>query len=184
MTTANGTPIGATVWLTGLPSSGKSTIATRLAQRLRAEGRPVEVFDGDEIRRTLTADLGFSRADRAENVRRIGFVAMMLARNGVIALVPVIAPYADSREKVRALHEEHGVPYLEVHVATPVEVCSRRDVKGLYARQRTGKLSGLTGVDDPYEPPDHPALRLPTQRQSVEESVDSVYRMLLSGVAS
>jgi adenylylsulfate kinase len=184
MTTAPGSPIGATVWLTGLPSSGKSTIAVGLAERLRAEGRAVEVFDGDELRRTLTADLGFSRADREENVRRIGFLAMVLARNGVIALVPVIAPYAASRDKVRALHAEQAVPYLEVHVATPVEVCSERDVKGLYAKQRTGSLSGLTGVDDPYEAPEHPALRIPTQRQSVPESVESVYRVLTAGLVA
>jgi adenylylsulfate kinase len=179
MTTAHGTPIGATVWLTGLPSSGKSTIAEGVAERLRTEGQPVEMFDGDEIRRTLTADLGFSREDREENVRRIGFVAMMLARNGIVSLVPVIAPYAASRDKVRGLHEELGIPFLEVHVATPVDVCSVRDVKGLYAKQRDGRMSGLTGVDDPYEPPTNPELRIPTERQSVRESVQAVYELLV-----
>jgi adenylylsulfate kinase len=172
---------GQTVWLTGLPSSGKSTIATELAERLRAEHIPVDVLDGDELRRNLTADLGFSRADREENVRRIGFVASILARNGITVLVPVIAPYAASRDKVRALHEEQGARFFEVHVATPVEVCAIRDVKGLYARQRAGQLSGLTGVDDPYEQPAAPELRIPTQTQSIEESVESLYRLVITG---
>jgi adenylylsulfate kinase len=167
-----------TVWLTGLPSAGKSTIAFGVADRLRAEGRRVDVLDGDELRRTLTADLGFGRADRDENVRRIGFVAILLARNGVTVLVPVIAPYAASRDKVRAAHEEAGIPFLEVHVATPVEVCAKRDVKGLYAIQRAGRLRGLTGVDDPYEPPIRPDLAVPTHRQSVAESVTAVYRAI------
>src|ERR1044072_1530580 len=151
---------GATVWLTGLPSAGKTTIARHLGERLKAEGRRVEVLDGDEIRRFLSAGLGFSREDRHTNVQRIGLVAEVLARNGVLALVPVIAPYADSREAVRRRHGASGTPYIEVHVATPVEVCSERDVKGLYARQAAGELSGLTGVDDPYEEPESPGLRI------------------------
>ncbi|MCS0602129.1 adenylyl-sulfate kinase [Streptomyces sp. LP11] len=169
---------GATVWLTGLPSAGKTTIAYELADRLRAAGRRTEVLDGDEIREFLSAGLGFSRADRHTNVRRIGFVAELLARNGVTALVPVIAPYADSREAVRERHAEHGTPYLEIHVATPVEVCSVRDVKGLYARQAAGELTGLTGVDDPYEEPETPDLRIESQHQSVRESADSVHALL------
>ncbi|MEV4603138.1 adenylyl-sulfate kinase [Amycolatopsis sp. NPDC049253] len=169
---------GSTVWLTGLPSAGKSTIARGVAERLRAEGRRVEVLDGDEIRRNLTADLGFSRADRERNVARIGFVAQLLARHGVTVLVPVIAPYADSRAHVRALHDEAGVRFVEVHVATPVAVCAERDVKGLYARQRAGELSGLTGVDDPYEEPVTPDLRLATHTQTTAQSVDVVYRHL------
>lgn len=153
MTTATkARPQGATIWLTGLPSSGKTTVARALAGQLRAEGRRVEVLDGDEIRRFLSAGLGFSREDRNTNVQRIGLVAEVLARNGVFAVVPVIAPYADSREAVRKRHASSDTPYVEVHVATPVEVCSERDVKGLYARQAAGQLTGLTGVDDPYEP--------------------------------
>lgn len=151
---------GGTVWLTGLPSAGKSTLARALADRLRAAGRPVEVLDGDEVRTHLTAGLGFSRADRDTNVRRIGWVAELLARNDVLVLVPVIAPYADTRAAVRAHHEAGGTAYVEVHVATPLEVCAERDVKGLYARQRAGELRGLTGVDDPYEPPSAPDLRI------------------------
>ncbi|MEV0908200.1 adenylyl-sulfate kinase [Streptomyces hokutonensis] len=169
---------GATVWLTGLPSAGKTTIAQHLSDRLRAEGHRVEVLDGDEVRRFLSAGLGFSREDRNTNVQRIGLVSEVLARNGVLSVVPVIAPYADSREAVRKRHEASGTPYIEVHVATPVEVCSERDVKGLYARQAAGALTGLTGVDDPYEPPTDPALTLPTQTQTPRESADAVYAVL------
>ncbi|MFD8804460.1 adenylyl-sulfate kinase [Streptomyces sp. NPDC059597] len=169
---------GATVWLTGLPSAGKTTIATELAGALRAGGHRVEVLDGDEIREFVSAGLGFSREDRHTNVQRIGFVAELLARNGVLVLVPVIAPYADSREAVRKRHAENGTPYLEVHVATPVEVCGERDVKGLYARQAAGELTGLTGVDDPYEAPEAPDLRIETQEQSVPESAAAVRALL------
>ena len=169
---------GATVWLTGLPSAGKTTIAYELAGRLREAGHRVEVLDGDEIREFISAGLGFSREDRHTNVQRIGFVAELLARNGVLVLVPVIAPYADSRDAVRERHESHSTPYVEVHVATPVEVCSVRDVKGLYAKQAAGELTGLTGVDDPYEEPKSPDLRIESQNQTVQESAASVYALL------
>ncbi|MEW2166227.1 adenylyl-sulfate kinase [Streptomyces sp. NPDC007084] len=169
---------GATVWLTGLPSAGKTTIAYELAGRLRAEGHRVEVLDGDEVREFLSAGLGFSRADRDTNVKRIGYLAELLARNGVKALVPVIAPYADSRDAVRGRHQAGGTPYLEVHVATPVEVCSVRDVKGLYARQAAGEISGLTGVDDPYEEPESPDLRIASHTQTVQESAAALHALL------
>ncbi|MGI5403700.1 MULTISPECIES: adenylyl-sulfate kinase [unclassified Streptomyces] len=169
---------GATVWLTGLPSAGKTTLAYELAERLRADGHRVEVLDGDEIRSFLSAGLGFGRADRDANVQRIGLVAEVLARNGVTTLVPVIAPYADSREAVRKRHESSGTPYLEVHVATPVEVCSERDVKGLYARQASGEITGLTGVDDPYEEPEVPDLRIEAHTQSVQESAAVLHVLL------
>lgn len=169
---------GATVWLTGLPSAGKTTIARELADRLREEGLRVELLDGDEIREFLSAGLGFDRADRHTNVQRIGFVAELLARNGVTALVPVIAPYADSRDAVRERHEANGTAYVEVHVATPVEVCSVRDVKGLYAKQAAGELTGLTGVDDPYEEPVKPDLRIESQDQTVQESAAAVHALL------
>ncbi|CCB77415.1 Adenylyl-sulfate kinase [Streptantibioticus cattleyicolor NRRL 8057 = DSM 46488] len=169
---------GATIWLTGLPSAGKTTVARALAERLRGEGHRAEVLDGDEIREFLSAGLGFTRADRDTNVQRVGFVAQLLASHGVKALVPVIAPYADSREAVRKRHEQHGTPYLEVHVATPVEVCSVRDVKGLYAKQAAGELSGLTGVDDPYEAPEAPDLRLHTHDRTVAESAEALNALL------
>lgn len=169
---------GATIWLTGLPSAGKTTIAYELAGRLRGEGHRVEVLDGDEIREFLSAGLGFSRADRHTNVQRIGFVAELLAANGVKALVPVIAPYTDSREAVRKRHQNEGSAYVEVHVATPVEVCSVRDVKGLYAKQAAGELSGLTGVDDPYEEPESPDLRIESHEQTVQESAAALHALL------
>lgn len=167
---------GVTVWLTGLPSAGKSTIANALEKRLLDGGYRVEILDGDAVRTHLTRDLGFSREDRDENVRRIGFVAQLLSRNGVVVLVPVIAPYRSARDEVRALHEPGR--FLEVHVATPVDVCSERDVKGLYAKQKAGDLTGLTGVDDPYEPPLDPEVVVKTQEQSLEESVETVWQAL------
>jgi len=170
--------VGATVWLTGLPSAGKTTIARALAVRLRAAGAKVEVLDGDELRTHLTAGLGFSRADRDTNVRRVGFVARLLARNGVTVLVPVIAPYADSRAEVRAQHDTEGTAFIEVHVATSLDVCSQRDVKGLYAKQRAGEVSGLTGVDDPYEIPQFPEVRLETEGRTVEEAAEQVFAAL------
>ncbi|WP_241990209.1 MULTISPECIES: adenylyl-sulfate kinase [unclassified Streptomyces] len=176
--TARDCACGGTVWLTGLPSSGKTTVARAAADRLRAAGRRVEVLDGDEFRRTLSAGLGFGRADRYTNVQRIGLVAEVLARNGVLVLVPAIAPYADSRQAVRERHDTSRTPYLEVHVATPPGVCAERDVKGLYARQAAGELTGLTGVDDPYEPPHAPDLRIPAHEQSVAESAAALLGLL------
>jgi adenylylsulfate kinase len=171
-------PTGATVWLTGLPSAGKTTIAHAAADRLRAAGHRVEVLDGDAVREHLSAGLGFSRADRETNIARIGFVAELLARNGVLVLAAVISPYAASRAEVRNRHDRGGVPYVEVHVATPVEVCSERDVKGLYAKQRSGEIKGLTGVDDVYEEPTAPDLVLRTEQSDVAGSVDRVLELL------
>jgi adenylylsulfate kinase len=167
---------GATLWLTGLPSAGKTTLAAALAERL--SGQRVELLDGDEVREFLSKGLGFSRQDRDTNVLRIGWVAATLAKHGVLVLASVISPFAATREKVAALHAEKGADFLEVHVATPVEVCSSRDVKGLYAKQRAGELSGLTGVDAPYEPPTAPAAVVPTHEQSVDESVDQLVALL------
>lgn len=166
---------GQTIWLTGLPSAGKSTIARALEKRLLDAGRQVEVLDGDVVREHLTKGLGFSRDDRDENVRRIGFVANLLSRNGVTVICPVIAPYRSTRDGVRAAHEAR---FVEVYVSTPVDVCSERDVKGLYARQRAGELSGLTGIDDPYEAPLAPEVEVPTHELSLDESVDRIWQVL------
>ena len=162
---------GKTVWLTGLPSAGKTTIARAVEKRLLDEGRKVEVLDGDVVRTHLTKGLGFTREDRDENVRRIGFVANLLSRNGVTVLASVISPYRAIRDELRELHDGR---FVEVYVSTPVEVCSERDVKGLYAKQRAGEISGLTGVDDPYEPPLAPEVTIPTQDLSVDEAADLV----------
>lgn len=169
---------GATIWLTGLSGAGKSTIAEALVPRLRDAGHRVDILDGDEVRQVLTADLGFSREDRITNVRRIGYVAEVLSRNGVVTLVPVIAPYAEARDSVAERHEKAGTPFVLIHVATSVELCAERDVKGLYAKQKAGLMSGLTGVDDPYEDPANPDLRLDTAGRTLDESVDAVWAVL------
>ena len=169
---------GATIWLTGLPSAGKSTIAAGTAERLRVLRCGVEILDGDLIRTNLSYGLGYSREDRATNIRRIGFVSGLLARHGVIVLVASIAPHAEVRDQVRAEHDEHGVPFVEVHVSTPLEVTSARDVKGLYARQRAGEVTGLTGVDSEYEVPVAPDLVIPTHEHTVDESVTSLVEHL------
>jgi len=166
---------GATLWLTGLSGAGKSTVAEALAARL--SGR-VELLDGDEVREFLSKGLGFSKEDRDTNVLRIGWVAATLAKHGVLVLAAVISPYAATRGQVRALHEERGAAFLEVHVAAPVEVCSERDVKGLYAKQRAGEMVGLTGVDAPYEAPPAPDVVVPTHEQSLGASVDQLLAVL------
>lgn len=174
------TRTGGTLWLTGLSGAGKSTIAYALADALREQGRPVEVLDGDDLRENLSPQLGFSRADRDAHVTRVGYLARMLARHGVLAIVPVIAPYADTRAAVRAAHEAEGLTHLEVHVATPVETCATRDVKGLYARQAAGEIAHLTGVDDPYDIPAEPDLRLDTSRSVLADDVATVTGLLES----
>ena len=166
---------GLTVWFTGLPSAGKTTLAGGLADLLAGKGLSVELLDGDELRTNLTRDLGFSRSDRGENVRRVGYVANLLSRNGIVAICALISPYREDRDAVRALHEGR---FFEIHVATPLSVCAARDVKGLYARQQAGSLKGLSGVDDPYEPPAQPELVVLTHRQTVEESVEVIWQAL------
>ncbi len=175
---------GATVWLTGLSGAGKTTIAEAVASQLRAAGREVEVLDGDELRRGLSAELGFSRKDRDTHVRRVGFVAELLARHGVVVLVPVIAPYAATRDEVRVQPDANGTSYLAVPVATPPAECIRRDTTGLYARAAAGELTGMTGVDDPYEEPDKPNLRLDTTGTDVATAARRVLDLLTEkGVA-
>jgi bifunctional enzyme CysN/CysC len=153
---------GATVWLTGLPGSGKSTIAAALTTTLTRRGVLSYALDGDNLRHGLNGDLGFSAADRAENVRRVAEVARLCADAGLVVSVPVISPYRAGRDHARAIHEASGLVFLEVFVDTPLAVCETRDPKGLYRRARAGELTGLTGVDDPYEPPPAPDLVLRT----------------------
>jgi len=174
---AIGSAGGATVWLTGLSGSGKSTVAVEVERLLLAARRPCYLLDGDNLRHGLNIDLGFDRASRQENVRRVGEVARLFADAGLLALVPVIAPYAAGRAAVRAAHEAVGLPLIEVHVATPLEVCERRDPKGLYGKARAGLISGMTGIDDPYEPPMAPELRLGGD-ESVDEAAAAVIRLL------
>lgn len=151
---------GATVWLTGLSGSGKSTVAVELERQLVAGGRAAYLLDGDNLRQGLNGDLGFSAADRDENVRRVAHVARLLADAGVVAIVPLISPYRAARELARRLHDAAGLPFVEVFVDTPLAECERRDPKGLYTRARAGELRGMTGIDDPYEPPLAPELVL------------------------
>jgi bifunctional enzyme CysN/CysC len=151
---------GLTVWLTGLSASGKSSVAVELERRLVASGRPAYLLDGDNLRHGLNADLGFSAADRAENVRRVGEVARLLADAGVVSIVSLVSPYRADRDRVRAVHAEAGLPFVEVFVDTPLAVCEARDPKGMYAKARAGEISGFTGVDDPYEAPASPDLLL------------------------
>jgi bifunctional enzyme CysN/CysC len=163
---------GLTIWLTGLSGSGKTTIANAVAARLAAAGRSTYLLDGDVVREGLSADLGFSASDRTENVRRIGEVARLMADAGLVVLVPVISPYRAGRDRVRAIHESAGLRFVEVHVDTPLEVCEQRDPKGLYARARAGDLHGMTGIDDPYEPPKAPDIVLAPA--PLDEQVDRV----------
>src|SRR5437763_5581702 len=147
---------GATLWFTGLSGSGKSTTAFTLEHALVQAGRLAYVLDGDNVRHGLNKNLGFSAADREENIRRIGEVARLFADCGVLTMTSFISPYRKDRDLVRALHAEAGLPFVEVHVNTPIETCERRDTKGLYKKARAGQLKGFTGIDDPYEAPPTP----------------------------
>ena len=165
---------GVAVWFTGFSGAGKSTIADALTKKLKSEGYQLEVLDGDEIRENLTKDLGFSKEDRDTNIRRIGFVAKLLARNGVIVLVPVISPYRAIREEMRANIDN----FLEVFVNAPLSVCEDRDVKGLYKQVRAGKIKQFTGIDDPYEPPTNPEIECRTDLEELSQSVDKIFNKL------
>ncbi len=170
--------VGATVWLTGLSGSGKSTVAVALERLLVTSGRPAYRLDGDNLRHGLNADLGFGADDRAENVRRAGEVARLLADAGVVAIVPLISPYRVDRDAARAAHVEAGLPFLEVFVDTPIEECERRDPKGLYVKARAGEITGFTGVDDPYEAPLRPDLVLTPADGSPDQQAERVLASL------
>ncbi len=164
------------VWFTGLSGAGKSTLAGGLRERLLANGYRVELLDGDLVRRSLCRDLGFSREDREENIRRIGFVANLLARHGVIALVSAIAPYRSMRRELR----EQARCYFEVFVNAPLAVCEQRDPKGLYKRARSGELPNFTGIDDSYETPESPDVECRTDLCTVEECEEQIVSPLLA----
>ena len=167
-------PPGVTVWFTGLPSAGKTTIATLVADELTARGVGAELLDGDVVRTHLTKGLGFSKEDRDENIRRIGYVAGLLTKHGAVVLVSAISPYREIRDENRARIGR----FFEVYVATGLDECRRRDVKGLYAKQARGELKGLTGVDDPYEAPLDPELVLRTEDETPEGSAKQVIAAL------
>jgi sulfate adenylyltransferase len=164
---------GVTVFLTGLSGAGKSTIADALVAQLEAEGRPVTVLDGDVVRTHLSSELTFSRADRDLNIRRIGWVAGEVVKHGGTVVVAAIAPYEAAREEARQLVEKHG-SFVLVHLSTPLAVCEQRDVKGLYAKARSGEIPEFTGVSDPYEPPARPEVVLDTSVVPLEESVSRI----------
>ena len=151
---------GVVVWLTGLSGSGKSSVAVEVERLLVESGRPTLMLDGDNLRHGLNSDLGFDSDDRRENIRRTAEVAVLAAEAGVVALVPLISPYLASRASARAVSEARSLRFVEVFVDTPIEECERRDPKGLYLKARAGEITGFTGIDDPYEPPTGPELRL------------------------
>jgi len=170
-------PSGFVVWLTGLSAAGKSTIAGLVAQELEARGLLVDRLDGDVVRERLTKGLGFSKEDRDENIARIGWVASRLARAGAVVVVSAISPYEEARRHARSLAEEFA-PFVLVHVATPIEECERRDPKGLYGMAHAGEIRGFTGVDDPYEEPIDPELRLNTEGRTPQETAAVVISRL------
>ncbi len=160
---------GVVVWLTGLPGSGKTTLATRAAAVLREKGYRVEVLDGDWVRKTINPDAGFTREERRRHLLRVAWIARLLARNGVIVFCSFVSPYRDVRREVRRIVEEEA-PFLEVYVKCPLEECIRRDPKGLYRRALAGEIKHFTGISDPYEEPENPDLVLDTVAVGVEEN--------------
>jgi adenylyl-sulfate kinase len=174
MTKACSAEGGFTIWFTGLPSSGKTTLAGEVAATLKRRGERVELLDGDLLRQTLSKGLGFSKEDRCEHIRRVAFVAELLARHGVMVVVSVIAPYRDVRSEIR----EKLSNFIEVFVNAPLEVCEARDIKGLYRRARSGELKGMTGIDEPYECPETPEVECLTDRETPTESAAKVITFL------
>jgi len=166
---------GAVVWLTGLSGAGKTTLARAVAKKLVC---PHEIMDGDEIREFLSEGLGFSKEDRDTNSHRIGFVARLLAKHGVLVFVASIAPYRETRAELAKRSEQAGHPFVEVYVHAPLEVVADRDVKGLYKKALAGKIDHFTGVSDPYEPPEHPDLTIHTHVEELDESVERLMAVL------
>jgi adenylylsulfate kinase len=168
---------GFIIWFTGLSGAGKSTLAEALRKRLDGK-RPIEILDGDEVRTHLSKGLGFSKEDRDTNIRRIGFVARLLARNGAIAIGAAISPYADTRDEVRKAAERDGVGFIEVHAHATIEALAERDVKGLYKKALAGEIGNFTGVSDPYEAPPSPDVVVRSDRETIEESLDRILTTL------
>jgi len=168
---------GGTVWFTGLPGAGKTTIASALELRLLERGRSAYLLDGDNLRRGICSDLGFTRADRDRNVKRVGEIARLIADAGTVAVVALVSPYEATRREVRELHRADGLPFLEVFVNTPLDVCAERDPKGMYAQANAGQLDHFTGIDDPYEPPSSPDIEL-SPGLTVDKAVETVMRTL------
>jgi adenylyl-sulfate kinase len=168
---------GFVLWFTGLSAAGKTTVGSLVARELEERGLTVEVLDGDLIRTHLSHGLGYSKEDRDTNIERIGWVSSRLARAGAAVVVSAISPYEEARRRARALVEEHA-PFVEIHVATSLEVCAERDPKGLYAKARSGEIEHFTGVSDPYEEPANPELRLDTDGREPAESAASVLARL------
>lgn len=169
---------GYTIWFTGLSGAGKSTLATEVAGELERRGVLVEQLDGDVVRTHLSKGLGFSKEDRDTNIERIGWVASRLTRAGAVVIVSAISPFAETRGRARAMVEEHG-PFVEVHVATSLETCASRDVKGLYRRALAGEIADFTGVSSPYEAPEHPEVRVDTADATPAESAAVVLGRLV-----
>ena len=171
---------GATVWLTGLSGSGKSTIANELARELLNTSRLAYILDADNLRHGLSAALGYSDDDRAENIRRVAEVACLFADSGIVAIVPIISPFIASRDHARKIHQDNELRFVEVHVATPIEECERRDTKGLYSKVRSGEMTGLSGVDSVYEPPKSPEITVGANNETLEQSVAMIMAKLLT----
>jgi adenylylsulfate kinase len=166
---------GFCLWFTGLSGAGKTTITNQLVSELKARGSKLEVLDGDIVRENLSKGLGFSKEDRDTNIRRIAFVANLLSRNGVPVITAAISPYREIRDEARAMMNGR---FIETYVKASVEVCEQRDVKGLYAKARSGEIKEFTGVSDPYEPPENPEITLDTEHQSPEESAKQILDFL------
>ena len=166
---------GFTLWFTGLSGAGKSTLSQAVADELRVRGHRVERLDGDEVRQRLSRGLGYSKDDRNENVRRIGFVARLLSRSGAVAIAAAISPYRELRDEIR---REHDAPFIEIFVECPLDALVKRDPKGLYAKALRGEIQNFSGVSDPYEPPASPEITVHTDRETVDASRDVILRWL------
>ena len=174
------------MWFTGLPASGKTTIARGVAEKLKHDGYRVEVLDGDWVRRTINPDAGFTKEERRRHLIRVAWIARLLARNGVVVLCSFVSPYRDVRSEVRRIVEEEGIPFVEVYVKCSLEECIRRDPKGLYRKALRGEIPYFTGISDPYEEPLNPEIIVDTEKNSVEINIETVYnyvRKLLEDIS-